>query len=210
LQRLADACDISILAEVGDTYCFRPDRRRDGPFHQVFAYSKEGPNREIKEVATKDNVQEVISYFGNKNPKQHRVIQVGGTHIGILLCGENLILRGGQPRFPKVDYGPLHAYDVLINPSHSIMTRFFTLPEKFEYFSRENRFAFYCTNCYFERRRPCTDLWERTLLLYHNGERVEIGNLEDHHTLPRPIQQDPNLGMVDGQKNWRLLTVEIP
>lgn len=86
IQQFADAPGVHILAEahntheLQDTFCFRPHQDPFGPFIQRF---HQGVN------ATSDAVRRVTEEFREGS----RLIKIEGKVIGVLLCGENNILR---------------------------------------------------------------------------------------------------------------------
>lgn len=191
IQQFADAAGVSILAEAHntsqaqDTYCFRPNQGPLGPFIQCF---HQGAN------ATRDAVRQVTEEFG----KRKRLFEVEGKIIGVLLCGENNILRNAkrygykpQPRHQNIEW-PL-AYDILVNPAHTSMGEWHLLHKRFAYFSQGGRTFMYCTN-------NTRSSWRTGLCVYQDGKKLVMGDdLTETRRLPTHVADD-----------WRLVTIELP
>ncbi|MBI3942470.1 MAG: hypothetical protein HY326_05605 [Chloroflexi bacterium] len=181
-QQLADNSGISILAELDHTYYFRPNEPRVGPLVQRFVSSKD---------VTRSEVQQVVSEFNQGK----RVVEIKGKRIGILLCGENNILRNirkedyrAGPRYP--DIGWPFEYDILVNPSHTSMGEWHLLHKRFAYFSRSRVFLF-CTN-------NTHKTWKTSLCIYRDGEELLMGDFEKNDKFLKHIEE-----------NWRLITIEL-
>lgn len=96
-----------------NTYYFSPSVDPEGPFTRQFKSGK---------TAKKKLVEKLLDEF-----EKTRVVEANGKKIGVLLCGENNILQnshktntGPKPRGTDKSW-PFSAYDILVNPSHTIM-----------------------------------------------------------------------------------------
>jgi hypothetical protein len=191
IQRFADESGLHILAEahnthqLQDTFCFRPNEEPLGPFIQYF---HRGAN------ATRDAIQQVTEEF----QEGKRLFKVEGKTIGVLLCGENNILRNVKNN--NYEPRPRHrglkwhfVYDVLVNPAHDTMGEWHLLHKRFAYFSRGGRTLLYCTN------NNRSSSWKISLCVYRDGRKVLMGD-------DLTEAKDPPTKISDG---WRLVTVEV-
>lgn len=195
IQKIVDEAKISILAELAgmtkkksNMYYFSPWADPEGPFIQHF---------ESSNTANKKVVEKLLDEF-----EQTRVVEANGKKIGVLLCGENNILQnshktntGPKPRGTEKSW-PFSAYDILVNPSHTIMGRWNPLHERFSYFSEGQKTLLYCTN------NTNKASWKSSLCIYQNSLPVIMGDmklLSDFATVQTKVEN-----------NWRMITIDIP
>jgi hypothetical protein len=183
LQLLSDSTGVPILAETEDTYYFRPYKQSKGPFIQHFFTSGD---------ATEHRVREVIDELRTGQ----RIIKNNNIRIGILLCGENNILRNvrandnhPEPRYSNIGW-PFD-YDILVNPAHTNMRQWNLLHKRFAYFSKRNRIAIHCAN-------NINKSWRTTLCVYRNEKLVTMGDFDNKSQFQHYIAE-----------NWRLITIAV-
>lgn len=99
---------------------------------------------------------------------------MAGRMVGILVCGENNVLRnrqsGGNAVSVRHHAGAElfeHAH-IVCNGAHTVMGNWGKLERRFEYLSRRGRCALYATNC--DARS-----WRRACRAYVNRQRVATG-----------------------------------
>lgn len=130
VQHLADEHGIAIIAEADHTYLFAPNKNPVGPYVQLFHTGS---------TADHDAVHSLVAEFNSGK----RIIKHRGLRIGILLCGENDILRNDRKRglwaVPRHGVHWPFEYDVLVNPAHTSMGQWNLLHKRFEYFSKPNK-----------------------------------------------------------------------
>lgn len=102
-----------------------------------------------------------------------RTINLEGLPIGLLVCGENNLLTNAQSDENRV-YVRHHELDghvfdhvrIVFNGAHTTMGNWGKLNRRFEYLSRDKRWAFYATNC--NRNTWGTS----TVRVYYDGQRL--------------------------------------
>jgi hypothetical protein len=193
-KQLAIESKIAILAEVissskkigNVTYCFRPEGSMDGPFVQHFATS--APTN-----ADHQKVAQLIREFQTGE----RTVIFGSTQIGILLCGENNVLKNMNHNVARLRYDdlawPYETYNVLINPSHTVMGEWGILHKRFKFFSAAGRCFLYCTN-----NTNKSKVWKSTLCIYKDGGHIFSGDMEN-----------VNGCMVHREMLWRIVTTDV-
>ena|GEM_PF-3532307 len=198
IQKIVDETKISILAELSgtpkkesNTYYFSPAANPEGPFIQQFESSKTA-NKKLVEL-----VEKLLDEF-----EQTRVVETNSKKIGILLCGENNILQnshktntGPKPRGTDKSW-PFSAYDILVNPSHTIMGQWNLLHERFSYFSKGQKTLLYCTN------NTNKSAWKSSLCTYQNSLLVVMGDMK--------LPADFSIVQRKVENNWRMITIDIP
>jgi len=200
LQNLANDNGLAVFGEVGSpdtgsrgttgkrlgkrskSFTFLPKRRPLGPFVQQFRSSRD---------ASRAAVSDVVGEFADGQ----RVFELGGTRIGVLLCGENNILRRDQPRYPAV--GEPSGYDILLNPAHTSMGRWYVLHERFARLSRGDRWVIHCAN---NKHKS----WGTSLCVRHNGQIVVMGDFDIHENVPGAVVD----GHVHEAGFWRVVTID--
>lgn len=195
IQKIVDEAKISILAELAgmpkkgnNTYYFSPSADPEGPFIQQFKSGK---------TSNKKLVEKILDEF-----EQTRVVEANGKNIAVLLCGENNILQNSQrtntgpkPRGTDKSW-PFSAYDILVNPSHTIMGQWNLLHERFSYFSGGQKTLLYCTN------NTNKSEWKSSLCIYQDSLPVIMGDMKllaDFATVQTKVDN-----------NWRMITIDIP
>jgi hypothetical protein len=198
IQKIVDEAKISILAELAgmakkrsNTYYFSPSAAPEGPFTQQFKSGKPANKKLVEKV------EKLLDEF-----EQTRVVEANGKKIGVLLCGENNILQnshktntGPKPRGTDKSW-PFSAYDILVNPSHTIMGQWNLLHERFSYFSEGQKTLLYCTN------NTNKSAWKSSLCIYQDSLPVIMGDMKllaDFATIQTKVEH-----------NWRLITIDIP
>jgi hypothetical protein len=187
IQAMVDSTSISIIAELAekDTRYFSPNSPVSNKMIQRFVDS-EAANK------NKEQVAQVLEDFKSGN----RIITLDNKRIGILLCGENNILRNVDhdnpvPRYSDIEW--FWDYEVLINPAHTIMGEPHLIQKRLEYFSQGNRTAIHCTN-----DTTLSNKAKRAIYIYQDGKLIANGDLENYKHLPVHIE-----------KTWRAVTVEV-
>ncbi len=184
LQRFSDENSVLILAEVGRTFCFRPNEQPFGPFEQLFAQGAEVTHSKAAELAE--------ALAGGK-----RIIEVSDRTIGVLLCGENNFLRNSREeyyepaaRFPGIEWP--FGYDVLVNPAHTSMGQWNLLHKRFAYLSQAGRSLLYCTN-------NSHSSWQTSLCVYQDSKKILMGDFVTTSEVRTYAEDD-----------WRIATIEVP
>ena len=132
-----------------------------------------------------------------------RVAQVRDVSFGFMMCGENNLLVNQQSQQNRVSTRHHPQLDVfenvrcVVNGAHTTMGNWGKLERRFEYLSRDHRFAFYLTN-----RSDRT--WKTSLRIYYNGERLADGKviLNQDHFCTKIIS--------DHADRYRALSIEVP
>ena len=184
LQRFSDEYGVLTLAEVGNTFCFRPNEQPIGPFEQLFAQGAEVTHSKAAELAE--------AFTGGR-----RIIEVGDRTVGVLLCGENNFFRNSRKkdyepaaRFPGIEW-PFD-YDLLVNPAHTSMGQWNLLHKRFAYLSQAGRSLLYCTN-------NLHSSWQTSLCAYQDSKKVLMGDFVTTSEAHTYVQDD-----------WRIATIEVP
>jgi hypothetical protein len=184
IQEISNENDVAILADIKDTFCFIPRRPEIGPFEQRFGSSQ-------------DNYEDYQNLMKEWTDGK-RFFRLAGKTIGVLLCGENNILRNirGNNNLPQLRYPELgwsDQYDVLINPSHTIMGQANLLHKRFAYLSQGGKTVIHCAN-----NTTGSSNTKRTIYVYMDGKLITMGDLASSHK-----------SIVDASKNPRQITVEV-
>jgi hypothetical protein len=114
---------------------------------------------------------------------------VAGRAVGLLVCGENNVLRNEQSannavsvrHHPHKDlFG--HA-EIVCNGAHTVMGNWGKLDRRFEYLSRQCRVALYATNC-------DGASWRSACRVYFDGRRIASGGGVDESTANARVIHD--------------------
>lgn len=183
-QEITNISNMAMLAEIGDfTYYLQPHKAITQLLKQQFGTGDE---------ARADLIENVSKALEDGT----RVVTIKGKRVGVLLCGENNIIRNKNHstpvlRNPDLSW-PYHTYDALVNPSHTSMGQWNLLHKRFEFFSSGGRHLLYCTNNRWQS-------WRTSLCVYRDGKLCTMGDF----TVGTDLLQ------THIEPEWRLVTVTI-
>lgn len=110
----------------------------------------------------------------------NRTIKVGDIVFGVIICGENNILKNIQSENNRVKWRYKAPKDwgvkVILNPSHNTMGNWNKLNKRFEFLSKKYGYAIYLTN---SSRKS---FGKSSLRIYKNGKEVKNGVNPDFKT----------------------------
>lgn len=113
--------------------------------------------------------------------KGDRTINVGNVEFGVLICGENNVLKnlqgdGNKVKWryesPKINWGA----KVILNPSHNTMGNWGKLNKRFEFLSKKYGYVIYLTNS------SNQSFGKSSLRIYQNGKEIQNGDNPDFKT----------------------------
>jgi len=154
----------------------------------------------------KNNYYELYSKFGSKNTCRQlfvdssevetnselcesliqkidngdRTINVGGVNFGIIICGENNVLKNLQLEDNRVIWRCMSPNnwnaEVILNPSHNTMGNWGKLQKRFEFLSNKYGYVIYLTNS------SCQGFGKSSLKIYNKGREIKNSDNPDFVT----------------------------
>lgn len=188
VQTAARAIGAIVLFETTDSRAGRRYRAYDGTadrslfdVEQIFATSAEAD-------ADHSLVDRVLARSRSGGSGS---ASMAGRTVGLLVCGENNVLRNAQSadnavsvrHYPERDLFE-HA-EIVCNGAHTVMGNWGKLDRRFEYLSRGNRVALYATNL-------DSGSWRSSCRVYVDGRRVATGAAIDAAVRNARLVNDPS------------------
>jgi hypothetical protein len=151
-----------------------------------------------------DMVEKLVKDCGRD---QQRTLNLAGLPLGLLVCGENNVLinpksEGYQARVRYPRNAQIFEYvKVVFNGTHYTMGNWGKMHGRFEYLSRERRWAFFATNC--DKKE-----WGLTTVrAYYDGRLIaDSSGLRGKppHGVPKPFL------VADEEQRYLALVFDIP
>jgi hypothetical protein len=139
--------------------------------------------KDINEVTSKQIFSESSEIVSNPNlgkklineiNQGERTFNLECHKIGILICGENNILRNYQSKANLVSWRngePNNGWaDIIINPSHNTMGNWGKLNKRFEFISKKYGWLIYLTN------NSSKHSWKTSIKIFKKGKEIRNGD----------------------------------
>jgi hypothetical protein len=173
VKAFADERGISVIYE-----SFLNKKYEDN--HYAFHSKACDKNTEKQKFATSTQVdadQGLYTSLINEIEDGKRTFEVKKVKFGVIICGENNILKNLQSKYNQVRWRFHPPKDwkakVILNLSHNTMGNWNKLNKRFEFLSRKYGWAIYLTNS------SKKDFGKSSLRVYKAGKEVKNGNSPD-------------------------------
>jgi len=149
--------------------------------------------------------ERVAQILAECEPGGPRRFPLEGLQVGVIVCGENNLLRSCQSEgnackgirhHPGVPLLP--GTDIVLNGAHTIMGNWDKINKRFAWISQHHRLLAYTTNNTNKRA------WGTALRVFYNGQRVADGNgirIDNGHKWPFVPQ-------LVASNDWRLVLLD--